>query len=77
MTVHDSMQVNLFASEEMFPRRANPVQMAVDTDSRLWVSVWPSYPHWNPTEPRRDAIVILPDEDRDGVADGASSSRMN
>ena len=53
----------------MFPRLINPVQMAVDTDSRLWASVWPSYPHWNPTEPRKDALVILPDEDGDGVAD--------
>ncbi len=69
MKVADGMEVNLFASEERFPRLVNPVQMAVDTDSRLWVSVWPSYPHWNPTEPRRDAIVILPDEDLDGEAD--------
>ena len=69
MTIHDGMKVNLFASEEMFPRLINPVQVAVDTDSRLWAAVWPSYPHWNPTEPRRDALVILPDEDGDGVAD--------
>ena len=69
MTIHKGMEVNLFASEEMFPRLINPVQVAVDTDSRLWAAVWPSYPHWNPTEPRRDALVILPDEDGDGVAD--------
>jgi len=69
MTIHDGLEVNLFASEEMFPRLVNPVQMAVDTNSRLWASVWPSYPHWNPTEPRKDAIVILPDENGDGVAD--------
>ena len=69
MQVDDGLQVNLFASEEQFPRLVNPVQMAVDTNSRLWVSVWPSYPHWNPTEPRRDALVILPDEDNDGRAD--------
>ncbi len=69
MTIHKGMQVNLFASEEMFPEMVNPVQMAVDTDGRLFASVWPSYPHWNPTEPRRDRIVCLPDEDGDGVAD--------
>jgi len=69
MTVHEGMQVNLFASEKMFPRLINPVQMAVDTDSRLWVAVWPNYPHWNPRWPRNDAILILPDEDHDGVAD--------
>lgn len=69
MHVHEGMKINLFASEDMFPRLVNPVQMAVDTDSRLWASVWPSYPHWNPTQPRKDALVILPDENRDGVAD--------
>ena len=69
MTVQDGLEVNLFASEEQFPRLANPVQMSVDTNGRLWASVWPSYPHWNPTEPRKDALVILPDENRDGKAD--------
>ena len=69
MKVHEGMQINLFASEEMFPEIVNPVQMAVDTDSRLWVSCWQSYPHWNPAKPRKDKIVILPDEDGDGVAD--------
>ncbi len=69
MTVAEGMEVNLFASEEMFPEVVNPVQMAVDTDSRLFVSVWPSYPHWNPTQPRNDRIICLPDEDGDGVAD--------
>ncbi|MFM2094955.1 MAG: hypothetical protein RIS70_2079, partial [Planctomycetota bacterium] len=69
MKVAEGMQVNLFASEEMFPELVNPVQMAVDTNGRLFVSVWPSYPHWNPTEPRRDRIICLPDDDGDGVAD--------
>jgi len=69
MKLAEGMQVNLFASEEMFPEMVNPVQMAVDTDGRLFASVWPSYPHWNPTEPRTDRIVCLPDENGDGVAD--------
>ncbi len=69
MRIAKGMKVNLFASEEMFPELANPVQMAVDTDSRLFVSVWPSYPHWHPAEPREDKILCLPDEDGDGVAD--------
>lgn len=63
------LKANVFASEEMFPELVNPVQMAVDPDGRLFVSVWPSYPHWNPTEPRRDRIVCLPDDNGDGVAD--------
>ncbi|MEE2640045.1 MAG: PVC-type heme-binding CxxCH protein [Planctomycetota bacterium] len=69
MTVHQDMEINLFASEKEFPRLINPVQLAVDTDSRLWVSVWPSYPHWNPTQKREDALLILPDDDQDGKAD--------
>ena len=69
MTIHKGMKVNLFATEKDFPRLVNPVQMAVDTDSRVWVSVWPSYPHWNPVEKRRDALLIFPDEDQDGKAD--------
>ena len=69
MTLDEGLQANVFASEEMFPELINPVQMAVDTDGVLFASVWPSYPHWNPTEPRRDRIISLPDEDGDGVAD--------
>ncbi|MCH2212093.1 MAG: GDSL-type esterase/lipase family protein [Fuerstiella sp.] len=69
MTLAEGLEVNVFASEEMFPEMINPVQMAVDTDGRLFVSVWPSYPHWNPTKARRDRILCLPDEDGDGVAD--------
>lgn len=69
MEVAKGLEVNLFASEEMFPEVVNPVQMAVDTDGRLFASVWPSYPHWNPTQPRTDRIVCLPDENGDGVAD--------
>ena len=69
MTIASGLECNLFASEEMFPELINPVQMAVDTDGRLFASVWPSYPHWNPTQPRTDRIVCLPDEDGDGVAD--------
>ncbi|MBU6237652.1 MAG: c-type cytochrome [Planctomycetes bacterium] len=69
MKIAEGMQANLFASEEMFPELINPVQMAVDPDGRLFVSVWPSYPHWNPVEPRRDKIICLPDDNGDGVAD--------
>ncbi|PQO44194.1 PVC-type heme-binding CxxCH protein [Blastopirellula marina] len=65
----EGLEANVFASEEMFPELINPVQMAVDPNGRLFASVWPSYPHWNPTEPRLDRIVCLPDDDGDGVAD--------
>ncbi len=69
MQLAKGMQVNLFASEEQFPELIKPVQMAVDTDGRLWAATWPSYPHWNPKEPMRDKLVILPDDDGDGKAD--------
>jgi len=69
MTLADGLEANVFASEEMFPELINPVQMAVDTEGRLFASVWPSYPHWNPTKARRDRILCFPDEDGDGVAD--------
>lgn len=69
MTVHQNMKVTLFASEEQFPEMANPVQMAFDTRGRLWVAAWPNYPHWKPTEPMNDKLLILEDTNGDGRAD--------
>ncbi|HZL88514.1 MAG TPA: PVC-type heme-binding CxxCH protein, partial [Pirellulaceae bacterium] len=69
MTVHPSMKVNLFASEEQFPELVNPVQMAVDTKGRIWVAAWPTYPHWKPKEEMNDKLLILEDNDGDGKAD--------
>jgi glucose/arabinose dehydrogenase len=69
MKIHQNMKVTLFASEEKFPELANPVQMAFDTKGRLWVAVWPNYPHWIPTEPMNDKLLILEDTNGDGKAD--------
>jgi glucose/arabinose dehydrogenase len=69
MKVHKNMKVELFAEESMFPEFVNPVQMAFDTKGRLWVAVWPTYPHWNPTEPMADKLLILEDTNNDGKAD--------
>ncbi len=69
MTVLDGLQVNLFASEERFPALVNPNQMAVDPRGRVWVTAWPTYPHWQPRQPRNDKLLILPDDDGDGRAD--------
>ncbi|MCA9269236.1 MAG: dehydrogenase, partial [Planctomycetales bacterium] len=70
MTIHDGMKVNLFASEETFPKLINPVQSSVDADGRLWVAAWPTYPHWDPANRiYTDKLLILPDEDGDGKAD--------
>ncbi len=70
MTVHEGMQVNLFASEEQFPELASPVQMSFDPNGRLWVAVWPTYPHWQPiVEQMNDKLLIFKDTDGDGRAD--------
>ncbi|GAA4440040.1 DUF7133 domain-containing protein [Bremerella cremea] len=69
LELYKGLEANVFASEEMFPELINPVQLAVDPDGNMYASVWPSYPHWNPTEPRTDRIVCLPDDNGDGVAD--------
>src|SRR5262249_28735297 len=69
MTIGKNLKVNLFASEKKFPELTNPVQMSWDTKGRLWVAVWPTYPHWKPKEPMNDKLIILEDVDGDGVAD--------
>jgi len=69
MTPGKNMKVTLFASEEQWPDLAKPVQMAFDTKGRLWVAVWPSYPHWNPKQPMSDKLLILEDTNHDGKAD--------
>ncbi len=69
MTLGKGVKVQLFADEKMFPELAKPVQMAWDAKGRLWVAVWPSYPHWKPTEPYNDKLLIFEDTDGDGKAD--------
>ena len=69
-----NMKANVFASEEMFKGMINPVQMGVATKGRIWAAVWPTYPKWEPIrnpahKEMQDALVILPDENRDGKAD--------
>src|SRR5260370_27736573 len=69
MTVAKNMKVTLFASEKEFPELAKPVQMQFDAQGRLWVAVWPSYPHWKPTEEMNDTILIFEDTKGTGKAD--------
>ncbi len=71
MTLDKDLRVNLFASEEMFPEMVNPVQLGVDTRGRLWVASWATYPKWEPTKEMDDRLLVLPDDDGDGVADRA------
>ncbi len=69
LKVPKNFKVNLFADEKMFPELANPVQMQVDGKGRLWVAAWNTYPKWEPMKKMDDSILILSDEDHDGVAD--------
>ncbi len=69
MNVGKGMKVTLFADEAMFPEMVNPVQMAWDAQGRLWVAVWPTYPHWKPTEPMNDKLLVFEDLNGDGKAD--------
>jgi putative heme-binding domain-containing protein len=69
MTVAKGMKVNLFASEKEFPELVNAVHMTFDPQGRLWVAVWPTYPHWKPKEPMNDKILILEDTKGTGKAD--------
>ncbi len=69
-TLPEGFDVRLFASEKEFPEIANPVQIAFDSQGRLWVSTMPSYPHWRPGDPKpADKLVILEDTDGDQKAD--------
>ena len=67
--VPEGFKLNLFADEERFPQLANPVQLQVDTQGRLWAASWNSYPKWEPLKPMNDALLIFPDDNKDGVAD--------
>ena len=69
MTVGKNLKVTLFADEKRWPELANPVQMAWDRQGRLWVAVWPTYPHVKPKEPQNDKLLVFEDTDGDGVAD--------
>jgi putative heme-binding domain-containing protein len=69
MTVARGMKVTLFASEKEWPELQKPVQMQFDAQGRLWVAVWPSYPHWKPGEEMNDKILIFEDTQGTGKAD--------
>ena len=68
-TLKGNLEANLFATEEMFPELVNPVQLGVDPSGRLWAAAWTTYPKWQPSKKMDDRLLILPDENRDGVAD--------
>ena len=67
--IQEGHEIKVFASEEMFPDLANPVQVQVDSKGRLWAASWNTYPKWEPGKEMKDSLMIFPDEDGDGVAD--------
>lgn len=69
MTLAAGFTVNLYADETRFPEVGNPVQMQIDSKGRLWVAAWKTYPKWEPLKKMDDSLVILHDDDQDGVAD--------
>jgi putative membrane-bound dehydrogenase-like protein len=69
MAIAKGFEANLFADEARFPQLINPVQMQVDAKGRLWASVWPTYPMWEPLKPMNDALLIFHDDNNDGKAD--------
>jgi putative membrane-bound dehydrogenase-like protein len=69
MAVARGFEVKLFADEARFPQLVKPVQLQFDTKDRLWAAVWPTYPKWEPHGKMNDALIILHDDDRDGIAD--------
>lgn len=70
VTTPPGTELKLFADESKFPEIAKPVQVNFDNKGRLWLSCMPSYPQWQPGDPRvSDKLVILEDTDGDGKAD--------
>lgn len=67
--VEPGLKLTLFADEKQFPELVNPVQMAWDTQGRLWVAAWLNYPERTPTSKKGDSLLIFEDTNGDGRAD--------
>ena len=62
----EGFEVNLFAAD---PQIAKPIQMNFDARGRLWIASSSVYPQIEPGALSNDRILILNDEDGDGVSD--------
>jgi glucose/arabinose dehydrogenase len=67
MSVAKGCKITLVADEVRFPELVSPVQMAFDTQGRLWIAAWPSYPELRPTDTVKDKLLIF-DLGADGKA---------
>lgn len=63
--VPEGFEATLYAKE---PLVRNPCSMAFDTQGRMFVGMGPQYRNPKPDTPR-DSIVIVYDDDHDGIAD--------
>ena len=61
-------KVELVADETRFPELVNPVQMNFDTQGRLWVAAWPSYPETTPTTKDFDKLLVFDLDPKTGKA---------
>ena len=66
MEVPEGYELNLFSAD---PILTNPINLNWDTQGRAWVSMSSTYPHIKPGTEPNDRIVILEDQNQDGVAD--------
>jgi putative heme-binding domain-containing protein len=62
----EGFEVNLYAHD---PQIAKPIQMNFDADGRLWIASSSTYPQVEPGKPANDRILVLEDQDGDGVSD--------
>ncbi len=62
----EGFEVNLFAAD---PAIAKPIQMNFDPQGRLWVVSSETYPQIEPGAKANDRVLILHDQDGDGVSD--------
>ncbi len=66
LEVAPEFEISLYAAD---PRIAKPIQMNFDPAGRLWVASSEVYPQIEPGQKANDKILIIEDQDRDGVAD--------
>jgi putative heme-binding domain-containing protein len=62
----EGFEVNLFAAD---PQIHKPIQMNFDPQGRLWIAASEVYPQIAPGQKATDKILILEDQDGDGVSD--------